>query len=588
MADSVRDNLPVVSPDTSRPLRPGVSPLRALLATTAAAAAVLAAALALIYQSSFVDTAAPHPALVESTLGQLALWMAEQSALEAPESLLGQFAKNWAASLGQPSLDEIAALNAMRSILVVFCGIIAALVVGGVVGLIRAPLWTRRLLLAALIGLDVLIFIVPPIEGDSAAGTVLGAIFLLLIVLFFAPGRVSKFLGFMLVLSALLVFWEGVKAFGASVNYQITLPQAGWTYQTYETLDQTLAALETGEIAAVIVDENDVEDSIPPYPEGDIDPTTLPYSDLRLLTNLERETKIAGLPVKPELPGRLAVVTRADDAANWSSIDGLIGQPLGTVAGAFADEKFLALPRNLVLVDLKITNNLNMPHLQSMAESLLQPARRQGPVLLLRILAGAALFTWSEAAIGFMSGAFLGFLLGALFAHSRLMERGLLPYVVASQTVPILAIAPIVVLWLGAGPGAVAVISAYLTFFPVTINTLRGLTSPQPTALELMRSYAANKWTVMWKLRFPAALPYIFTALKVSATASVVGAIIGELPSGIRDGLGGAILNFNQYYTSDPAKLWAAIIIAALVGIAFFVVVVVVERLVLGGKIQGF
>jgi NitT/TauT family transport system permease protein len=383
------------------------------------------------------------------------------------------------------------------------------------------------------------------------------------------------------------VFWEGVKAFGEAVDYQITLPQTGWTYQTYETLEQSLAALTAGEIAAVVIDENDVEESIPPYPEGEVDPNSLPQPELRILTNLERDTKIAGLPVRPEFPGRLAVVTRAEDAAQWSSADRLVGQPVGTVAGAFADEKFLALPRNLVLLDLKITNDLNMPHLQSMAESLLQPARRQGPVLLLRILLAAALFTWSEAAIGFMSGAILGFGLGALFAHSRLMERGLLPYVVASQTVPILAIAPIVVLWLGAGPAAVAVISAYLTFFPVTINTLRGLTSPEPTALELMRSYAASKWTVMWKLRFPAALPYIFTALKVSATASVVGAIIGELPSGIRDGLGGAILNFNQYYASDPAKLWAAIFIAALVGIAFFVVVGVTERLVLGGKIQG-
>jgi NitT/TauT family transport system permease protein len=90
----------------------------------------------------------------------------------------------------------------------------------------------------------------------------------------------------------------------------------------------------------------------------------------------------------------------------------------------------------------------------------------------------------------------------------------------------------------------------------------------------------------MWKLRFPAALPYIFTALKISATASVVGAIIGELPSGIREGLGGAILNFNQYYTSDPAKLWAAILIAALVGISFFAVVSFVERLTLGGAPQ--
>jgi len=236
-----------------------------------------------------------------------------------------------------------------------------------------------------------------------------------------------------------------------------------------------------------------------------------------------------------------------------------------------------------VLVDLRITNDLNMPHLQSIAVALLQPARRNGPVLLTRILAESALTTWGEALMGFVAGGLLGFLLGTVYAHSKLLERGCLPYVVASQTVPILAVAPMVVIALGSGPVAVAVISAYLTFFPVTINTLRGLTSPKPTALELMRSYAATPWEIMWKLRFPAALPYIFTALKVSATASIVGAIIGELPSGVAGGLGRAILNFNQYYTSDPAKLWASIVIAALLGIGFFLVVSLIERMVLRG-----
>jgi NitT/TauT family transport system permease protein len=96
-----------------------------------------------------------------------------------------------------------------------------------------------------------------------------------------------------------------------------------------------------------------------------------------------------------------------------------------------------------------------------------------------------------------------------------------------------------------------------------------------------MRSYAASRWQTLWKLRFPAALPYIFTALKVSATASVVGAIIGELPSGIRDGLGGAILNFNQYYITGPEKLWASILITAVVGIAFYLIIIALERLTL-------
>ena len=240
-----------------------------------------------------------------------------------------------------------------------------------------------------------------------------------------------------------------------------------------------------------------------------------------------------------------------------------------------------------MLLDLKILNDLNLPHLQMIAEAFLQPARRNGELLLLRILADAGIYTFSEAIFGFAFGAALGLVLGAIFAHSPLLERGLLPYVVASQTVPILAIAPMVVIWLGAGQLSVAVIAAYLTFFPVTINTLRGLQSPAAEQVELMRSYAASRWTILWKLRLPAALPYIFTALKVSATASVVGAIIGELPSGIGDGLGRAILDFSSDYSlvSTP-KLWASIVMAATVGILFFVTVTLAERFALRGYVR--
>jgi NitT/TauT family transport system permease protein len=124
------------------------------------------------------------------------------------------------------------------------------------------------------------------------------------------------------------------------------------------------------------------------------------------------------------------------------------------------------------------------------------------------------------------------------------------------------------------------VIAAYLTFFPVAINTLRGLTSADPRAVELMRSYAASRSMILWKLRVPASMPYLFTALKISAPAAVVGAIIGELPSSIQDGLAGAILNFNQYYVTSPPSLWATNIIAALLGIVFFAVVAIAERLV--------
>jgi NitT/TauT family transport system permease protein len=227
----------------------------------------------------------------------------------------------------------------------------------------------------------------------------------------------------------------------------------------------------------------------------------------------------------------------------------------------------------------------SMPHIWNILGALFRPAQRGNPDLLLTVLLWAAWFTWQEAATGFVIGSLIGFALGAVFGRSTLLERGLMPYVVASQTVPLLAIAPMVVIWGGRlnwPPSlSVAIISAYLTFFPVTINTLRGLRSPQPMAVELMRSYAASEGQILWKLRVPAALPYIFTALRISATASVIGAVVGELPSGIGQGLGRALLTFSYYYISGPEKLYAAILIAALVGIVFVTAVSLVERLVL-------
>jgi NitT/TauT family transport system permease protein len=231
-------------------------------------------------------------------------------------------------------------------------------------------------------------------------------------------------------------------------------------------------------------------------------------------------------------------------------------------------------------------NDRTLPHLHDIINTLFEPSRRNGPPLI-EVLGDAALFTAKEAAVGFFLGAVAGFAIAVVLAHSRLLQRGFLPYIVASQTIPILAVAPMVVVWVNPKLpesfrdwGAVSLIAAFLTFFPVAINSLRGLKSADPRALELMRSYASSTWSVLWKVRFPASLPYLFAALKVSATASVVGAIIGELPASIQDGLGGAILNFNQYYASAPTRLWATNIIAAALGIGFFLIVAATERAV--------
>jgi NitT/TauT family transport system permease protein len=283
------------------------------------------------------------------------------------------------------------------------------------------------------------------------------------------------------------------------------------------------------------------------------------------VTSVAIEQPGRGIPWRPAaarvamLAGVLAALCLLWEAFKW------FGETTGLRIGAFE------------------VNDRTLPHIYDIVGQLFEPSRRNGPMLI-EVLWHAALFTAKEAAVGFALGASIGFLLGVFLAHSRLLQRSFLPYIVASQTIPILAIAPMVVVWLG-GRGfpdwfSVSVIAAYLTFFPVTINTLRGLTSVDPRALELMRSYAAGSFEILWKLRLPTSLPYLFAAFKIAATASVVGAIIGELPASIQDGLGGAILNFNQYYATSPPSLWATNLVAALLGITFFLIVVIAERIV--------
>lgn len=226
-------------------------------------------------------------------------------------------------------------------------------------------------------------------------------------------------------------------------------------------------------------------------------------------------------------------------------------------------------------------SDLMLPHVWQIVGALLEPVQRLRTDSLGQFLLGAAFYTWREAAIGFVAGTVLGIGLATVFVHSRLLERAFVPYVIASQTIPIVALAPMIVFAFGTSIVSVAIVATYLTFFPVTIAMIRGLRSSDPRALDLMRSYAASPWAIYWKLRMPASLPYLFTALKISATASIVGAIIGEGPGGVNDGLGRAIINFNNQYISGPEKLWATILIAALLGVASYALVQLAEQLAL-------
>lgn len=225
-----------------------------------------------------------------------------------------------------------------------------------------------------------------------------------------------------------------------------------------------------------------------------------------------------------------------------------------------------------------------LPHIWDIAYELVEPVRRGSDETLLQFLLGAAAFTLRQAVIGFLLGAFIGIGIASIFVHSIRSERAFMPYVVASQTIPIVALAPVIALAVGLGPTAVVIVATYLTFFPVTIAQLRGLRSPDPRAMELMRSYGASRWDIYRKLRFPASVPFLFTALKVAATWAIIGAIIGEGPGGVGEGLGKAIISFSQQYITGPEKLWATILIASLVGIVAYLAVRAVEVLILRNR----
>jgi NitT/TauT family transport system permease protein len=224
-------------------------------------------------------------------------------------------------------------------------------------------------------------------------------------------------------------------------------------------------------------------------------------------------------------------------------------------------------------------NDINLPHLWTILAAFTN-VDAKGESYASSLLR-AAWFTARESALGFALGTGIGLGLAVVLIHVKVLERGLVPLLVASQTVPIIAIAPVIVVGLKAGWFGVAIVATYLTFFPVTIAAIRGMRSADPRAFELMRSYAARRRTVLRKLRLPASPPYLFTAFKIAATSSVVGAIVGEFPAGIRDGLGGSLLQAMQYYTFSPADLWAAIVACSVVGIVAFLLVVGAERLAL-------
>ncbi len=173
--------------------------------------------------------------------------------------------------------------------------------------------------------------------------------------------------------------------------------------------------------------------------------------------------------------------------------------------------------------------------------------------------------TLSSTMLGFLIGTVLGILLAVGIVHSRTLDKSLMPWVISSQTIPILAIAPMIIVVLNAvgiqGLLPKAFISTYLAFFPVTVGMVKGLRSPQSLHLDLMRTYSASRWQVFWKLRWPSSLSYLFASMKIAVAAAMVGAIVGELPTGAVAGLGARLLAGSYY--GQTVQIWSALIMAA-------------------------
>ncbi len=191
--------------------------------------------------------------------------------------------------------------------------------------------------------------------------------------------------------------------------------------------------------------------------------------------------------------------------------------------------------------------------------------------------------TAQSTLVGFVFGTLLGIALAAAIVHSRTLDRALLPWIVASQTVPVLAIAPIVLVILGtlgfSGVAPKAAIAMYLCFFPVTVAMVQGLRSPQRIETELMHTYAASRGQAFWMLRLPAALPFLFPSLRVAIAAGLVGAMVAELPTGAQAGLGAKLLTGSYY--GNTVGIWSALVMSALLGLALTGAVAAIERLAL-------
>ncbi|MCH9677840.1 MAG: ABC transporter permease subunit [Actinomycetia bacterium] len=234
------------------------------------------------------------------------------------------------------------------------------------------------------------------------------------------------------------------------------------------------------------------------------------------------------------------------------------------------------------------TSDQAMPNIWSMFSAFTLPEVRGSDTSVFQAVLAAASYSFLLAMGGFFIGVVVGLILAIVMQRFLFFERGLLPFVIASQTVPLIALAPLIVgigNQISFGPiewsttYSVMFIAAYLAFFPLSIGALRGLQAPDPTSLELMRSYAATNNSILWKLRFPASIPYLVPALKVSAAAAVVGTVVAEISTGVRGGIGRLMIEYARETTSQPAKVYVAVFGAIALGLVVAAIIAAIDVL---------
>jgi NitT/TauT family transport system permease protein len=239
------------------------------------------------------------------------------------------------------------------------------------------------------------------------------------------------------------------------------------------------------------------------------------------------------------------------------------------------------------------TSDYAMPHVWDMFSRYGRPEVRGSDRTVFAAVLAGAWYSLRLSVAGFVMGSVVGVALAVLMARFKLVQRGVLPYLVVSQTVPLIALAPLVVSWGGkleVGPFvwprwlSASVLGAFLAFFPIAVGTLRGLAAATATSVELMQSYAASWTTTLFKLRFPTAVPYMVPAFRLGASASVIGVVVAEISTGLKGGIGRLIIEYAREATGDPAKVYTAIFGAAALGLTMAGAVVAVDAFVMRNR----